>query len=405
MDDKRPRGRPKKHAHFEELVKGLKAGAKKRPTYLNGVGVLKGARDTTAFVKVTLRRANSYRGRHIPAGSSVEIKLGALTSWSWEELEAERVRYQGLADRGEPLEPAAAMLFADHAEAWLDLKKAQRGYGTAKGNVRVHLSPTFGKKALAEIVVGDIDKWVAAQRETHKPASVQRQLGTLKAVLNYAVKTRRLEKNPAANVEPIHGIEGRRRYLSEAERKTLFEAAAVMEAEQEARTTYKDHEIKGWLSDFLMWALHSGMRRGEILDLRFPDIARAKNDRSYVHVDKTKGGQARYIDCSEEMLKIVERLRGLKRSKGDDRLFPVSMTTAKRKLTRLWKSAGLGDVRLHDLRRTHVTELVSSGIGLREVAERVGHRDLSMLEKHYAVFKGDSASANKAQELFGGRVV
>ncbi len=90
-----------------------------------------------------------HRGRSIPAGGSVEHKLGKRASWDWPRLIAERDRFQGLADRGEPLEAVEVDTFATYAQGWLDRKKpVLKGYGVTKGHVVSALNPTPGRKAL-----------------------------------------------------------------------------------------------------------------------------------------------------------------------------------------------------------------------------------------------------------------
>ena len=244
-----------------------------------------------------------------------------------------------------------------------------------------------------------IDGSPSSLRVTSRPA-FNWQLGTFKAVLNHAVKVGLLERNPADAAEPIRGIEGRQRFLGPDDLKSVFDAANRIEQEFEERLKYKEHEIKGWLPDFVLWAVHSGMRRQEILNIRLGDIIAGANGKSLVHIAHTKSGKPRNITCTDEMLAIIKRLKKLRRTKGDDRLFPVSLTTAKRKLNKLWRASGIEDVRLHDLRRTHATELVKGGVNLREVAGRLGHRDLAMLEKHYAVYLGDDEAAAAAQTAF-----
>ena len=402
MIELRRRGRPAKFAQYDDLVARLQPGEKKRPTYINGIGVFRGGRGATVWLKITLRRPNAFQGRSYPAGASIEIKLGSLASWSWERLEQRRLDLQGRADRGDPLEDKAPVTFADHAETWLEIKKPSlKSYGEANGHVRNHLNPTFGKLGLGDITVIEIDRWAAKQRKRYKPGSVQRQLTTLKAILNHARKAGLIDKSPTADMEPVRGAEARQRFLTDDELKAVLEKAREMEAESEAREKYADHEIKGWLADFVLWALHSGMRRGEILRLRYADLRAMPNGSTVAILQKTKGGSPRIVTCTPEMQGIAERLKKVRRDAKDDRLFPVSLTTAKRKLTRLWQSCGLEDVRLHDLRRTHAIRLIGAGINLREVAGRLGHRDLSMLEKHYAVFIGDDDSARAAQAVFG----
>lgn len=402
MSEQRRRGRPAKYAHYEQLVQSLQPGEKKRPTYINGVGVFRGQRGATAWVKITLRQPNLFGGRSYPAGASIEIKLGALNSWSWEQLQDRYRDLQGRADRGDPLEDKAPTTFATHADAWLEIKKPTlKSYGVAAGHVRKHLNPTFGTKGLDAITVIDIDRWASKQRKTYKPGAVQRQLTTLKAILNHARKAGLIDKSPTAEMQPVRGAEPRLRFLTDDELKTVLDTAKAMEAAAETREKYPDHEIRGWLTDFVLWALHSGMRRGEILSLRFRDLRALPAGGMVAILQKTKGGAPRVVTCTEEMKAIADRLLKVRRDDGDDRLFPVSLTTAKRKLTRLWAQCGLEDVRLHDLRRTHATRLVSAGVNLREVAARIGHRDLHMLERCYAVFVGDDESAKAAQNAFG----
>jgi integrase len=71
-------------------------------------------------------------------------------------------------------------------------------------------------------------------------------------------------------------------------------------------------------------------------------------------------------------------------------------------LRRRWEeariAAGLKDVTLHDLRRTHGTHSAAAGVDLRTLADRIGHADLTMLQKHYAAVVGTAAT--EAAETF-----
>jgi integrase len=141
------------------------------------------------------------------------------------------------------------------------------------------------------------------------------------------------------------------------------------------------------------------MRRQEILNLKIPDIVIA-NGVASVLIRTSKSGQPRAIPASSEMLSVVARQSSNSRLEGDDRLFSVLLTTVKRKLTLLWKQTGLGDVRLHDLRRTHATILCSNGVDMRTVAGRLGHSDTKMLMSTYAVYQEALSGTNKLNEAF-----
>lgn len=389
----KPVGRPRRYARFEEFEADLPKNMGKRPAYCDGIGIYRGSRDATVWVKVRLPRGGSYKGRSVPPGGSIEHKLGRRASWDWEGLVRERDRLQGLADRGEPLEPDEVPTFAQYAQQWLDRKQSSlRSFGVTQGNVRSALNPTFGKRAINAITPSQVNNWIAQQLKELKPSSVQRQLNTFKAILNDAIRNGLIDRNPADNADKIKGIEARGRFVTADEWKVILETAEAMEAKQDEQKETRPHQIRGWLKLFVKWAYESGMRRTEILDLTWHNI-RDMGELTVVEVVNTKTDKPRYVTCTEEMEAIIARLKKLERDEGDDRLFPVSMTTLKRSLARLWKATGLKDVRLHDLRRTHATILIHNNIDPRTVAGRLGHSGTSMLARHYAVDRGDVAAA------------
>jgi hypothetical protein len=112
------RGRPSRYAEFETLVANLPDVMEKRPKYLQGIGVYRGSREITAWLKIRLPNGGTLKGKTYPADASVEIKMGNLASWSWERLIDKRRELQGRADRGEPLEKAD-VAFGQFAEEWL----------------------------------------------------------------------------------------------------------------------------------------------------------------------------------------------------------------------------------------------------------------------------------------------
>jgi len=399
-DDKRPIGRPRRYAKFEQFEASLPDHMSKRPVYCDGVGIFNGATGSTVWAKIRMPRGGMYRGRTIPAGGSVEHKLGRRASWDWQQLVAERERLQGLADRGEPLEAVEVDTFANYATAWLERKKPiLRGYGVANGHVVSALNPTFGKKALDVITTSDVNRWIGKQSAKVKPATVQRQLATFNAIMNDAVRSGIVDRNPSERADRIKGIEPRQRFVTDEEWQEVLKAADRIELKQEGDKASRPQQIRGWLRHYVAWAYESGMRRAEIHNLTW-DQVRKIGDETVIEVVSTKTGKPRFVTCTTEMVSILAQLRKLHRTKGDNRLFPLSMTTLKRALTALWKATGLPDVRLHDLRRTHATILIQQNVDPRTVAGRLGHSGTAMLAKHYAVDRGDVEAAKR----FGGRL-
>jgi len=391
---KRPIGRPGRYAKYEDLEASLPPVMTKRPAYCDGIGLFRGAKSFTVWIKVRLPHGGMYKGRSVPPGGSVEHKAGNRASWTWQQLEAERDRLQGLADRNEPLEQAQAETFATYAAAWLERRKPTlKGYGISNGHVKSALNPAFGKIALNAITVADVNRWIGKQSATLAPATVKRQLNTFNSIMNEAVKEGVIDANPSQHAKRVKAGEERQRFVTEKEWIVILGTCDRIEHEQEERRELMPQEKRGWLRHFVAWAYNSGMRRSEILGLEWDNVREVEAEHTVVEVLNSKNGKSRYVTCTAEMRNILTALKALPRDKDDNRLFPLSLTTLKRALTALWKETGLKDVRLHDLRRSHATILVSKGFDVRTVAGRLGHTGTAMLAKHYAVDRGDKEAA------------
>lgn len=386
------KGRPGRFAKFDELEASLPA-VSNRAKYHDGIGLYRGAKAYTVWVKINFPRGGIFRGETIPVGGSKEIKLGKRASWDWPTLTAERDRLQGLADRGEPLEAAEVPIFSKYAADWLERKKTtHKSYALNKGHVESALNPTFGKKALNAITVGDVNRWIGQQSAGRKPSTVLRKLAVFKKIMNDAVREGLIEKSPASQADKIRGIEARQRIVTDEELTIILDTADKIEKEQENNAERTPQQIRGWLRLFIIFAFSSGMRRAEILGLTWDKVRKIDEKTTNVEVVNTKSGVSRTVTCTEGMTSVIAALRKLERANGDNRLFPVSMTTLKRSLTRLWKKTGLADVRLHDLRRTHATILISANVDPRTVSGRLGHSSTAML-KVYSAYRGDVGAA------------
>ena len=389
-----PVGRPGRYAKYEKLQASLPDKMTKRPIYCDGIGLFRGSRGITAWIKIRMPHGGVYNGRTVPVGGAIEHKAGNRASWTWQQLETERDRIQGRADRGEPLEAVQAETFAAYAAGWLERRKhTLKGFSISKGHVHSALIPTFGKKALNAITVADVNRWIGKQSADLAPATVKRQLSTFNSIMNEAVREGCIEKNPSAHALRVKAGEERQRFVTEQEWQTILGTCERIEREQEEKREITPQRKRGWLRHYVAWANDSGMRRSEILALQWDNVREVDTDHTVIEVLNSKNGKSRYVSCTAEMNAILAALRNLPRGEGDNRLFPLSLTTLKRSLTALWKATGLNDVRLHDLRRRHATILVNKGFDVRTVAGRLGHTGTAMLAKHYAVDRGDKEAA------------
>lgn len=380
MTHPKPRGR---YAAFEALVEEARSRASKRPVYHYGIGIYAGSNTITAYIKIHLPKGAIHGGRHHPPGASLEIKMGRLSSWPWKALEAARDDYQGKADRGEPLEDEPVLRFSEAAQEWFALRRPHlKGPATVSGHIKKHLTPAFGQTPTDKIGIADINEWQANARVTLTPATVKRIKATLNSIMKYQVRLGRIERNPVSFSDRIKGDEPRTRVLSDSELRKVLKRAGELDERMGEQEDWKTIGAP-WLEDFIIWSLLTGLRKSESHRLRFEDIT-SSSGQVQARIRETKSARPRSVPLGAEAQRVVERTRAIPRREGDRRLFPVSANTLTRRLAELWRTCGVHDVRLHDLRRSYISRLVANGLDLRTVQEVSGHSDLKTLQRHYA---------------------
>jgi integrase len=355
----------------------------RRPKYLNRVGIRRGPKGDTIWVKVHLPYGGIWEGNSLSPGTSIEIKLGWASSVTWAEALARRNELQRRADHGQPLQDSQPATLRAWADDWVSRKKGLiSGWKREELHLRKHLLPAFGDKLLDRLTVLDIEHWIAEKRAAGlRPGYIKRLMNTLKAVLSDAQRAGVLKENVASKVRPIRDTAARQRFLNAGEIVVLVAVA---------------EKIAPWLRDAILWALHSGMRRGEIQQLCWQHI-RELDTGIVVQLQNTKSGKPRSIICTTTMLEVLQR-RAMERVPGEDRVWPIPPMTWRRRWERARAQAGLADVDFHDLRRTNATQAAAAGVDLRTLAARIGHSDLTMLEKHYAMVLG-SAEREAAEKI------
>ncbi len=381
------RGRPRKYRKFDELYDSCPLEMR-RPIYCEAIGIRRGKRGDTIWAKVQLPNGGVWNDKTYLPGHAIEIKLGRKSSVTWEDAVNQHKELQRRADNDEPLEDNPIPTFKVWADDWLKRKQATiKRPDTIKVHLDVHLVPTFGKTRIDRIKPSDIERWLAKTDAAGLSAGyLKRMVNTLKSILYDALREGYLEDNPATKINPISGGPARQRFLEPAEIVVL-----LAEAEQ----------VEPWLSDAIIFALHSGMRRGEIQDMQWSDIATLPDGGRVVFLGTTKGGKPRHVICTKTMSDVLSRQQE-RRVANDERVFPISKMTWRRRWEKARKNAKLDDIDFHDLRRTNATRAAASGVDLRTLAARIGHTDLAMLEKHYAMVVGSSQheAAEKIQDIF-----
>jgi len=171
-------------------------------------------------------------------------------------LSAEKARVEKTVTLG--YAPPSAESLESVSERFLGHQKARltpRSYKREDRILKAHLRPFFGEKTkLAAIRPADVQKYITHRSGEVSPASITKELNVLKHLLTLAVEWELIPTNPAHGVKAPRVPAGRVRYLQPTELRAVLEACPE------------------WLRPIAGLAVATGMRRGELLGLRWLDV-------------------------------------------------------------------------------------------------------------------------------------
>ncbi|MCC6856581.1 MAG: site-specific integrase [Microbacteriaceae bacterium] len=130
-----------------------------------------------------------------------------------------------------------------------------------------------------------------------------------------------------------------------------------------------------YLKPLVTLAIETGMRRGELLSLRWSDF---DGPCQTIGVFRTKNGHPRIVPLTAVAVATIEALP----TKEGELLFPVSPNAVRLAWERLKTRAGVEALRFHDLRHEAVSRFFEFGLSVPEVALISGHRDTRMLLRY-----------------------
>lgn len=307
------------------------------------------------------------------------------------EMVAEMQR-NGVADSG------AKMLIRDLAAKWLaynEQRLAAKSHEIYETTLRLHVLPHIGHVRLADLRPIHIQEFLARLRQEGASDSLlQRVFTVLRAMLQQAVRWELVHKNPADSVLRPRAKRKEARALDPRELRALMEAAC-------------ESPIGG-----LIWtAAFTGMRRGELLGLRWEDV---DFENGVIHVrrnvtvvrgklivsePKTPKSR-RAIPMLQPLADFLAQLRAVARHPfvfARDDGGPLTPSYVEKEFKRVAVCIGMPDLKLHELRHTYATILLQEGVPPRVVQELTGHASLSVLLDTYAhVLKGVTRQAAEA---------
>ncbi len=217
-----------------------------------------------------------------------------------------------------------------------------------------------GDIPISMITGRDVDRYKTARVRRVKPITVNKELSTLKAAFNIAVRWDYIETNPFVGVTRLRIPEKPPEYFTREEVRMLEE------------------ETGGeWLHDLIVLAVNTGMRAGELTSLRWQNV---DLNRRIIHVVssgdfKTKTGRARIVPLNARACALLAERRG----RGEDYV----LTMYGRQIRKNWVSSAFkkivrrlelrDELHFHSLRHTFASWLVQDGVSLYQVGRLLGH--------------------------------
>ena len=274
----------------------------------------------------------------------------------------------------------------------------QPSYESFKKYAIVSIKEYFGEDVkLSEIQYEEIETFrnhlkrkLTRWGTIRKKASINKEMACLRHMLHKAVQWKKIEQNPFERGESLRLKENnqRLRFLSEDEITRLRDASVP------------------YLKNIVDCALNSGMRKGEILSLRWEQIRNGM-----IYLRKTKTDNPRQIPINDALQVVFDDLKkhgepsNVKRLDGKTVLMPKPKTDhvftfqgkplkdVRKSFVQALKTANIEDFRFHDLRHTFASHLVMNGATIKDVQELLGHKDLKMTMRYSHLSQEHKAKA------------
>lgn len=271
--------------------------------------------------------------------------------------------------------PCPRIQFRDLALLWLESRSELKTLDQCRRRLNGRILPRLGSLRLNEITPLVLQ---SLHNEWSKgaPFEANRLIDLTSSILSFAVRMGYLSANPARAVMK-NRERARQRYLDDDEIPRLLDA---IELEPELTTRVA-----------LKVIVSSGMRKNEVLRMRWENIRRPEGGPWTLTVHNTKNGRDLRLElpwqlCAE-LKKLGEKEEGwvFPARQGDGHLSRIENAWSRVRLR-----AGAPDIRAHDMRRTFVWIASRAGHADRDIALTLNHTGVNTLHKHYRPVNEDA---------------
>ncbi|MFL1389249.1 tyrosine-type recombinase/integrase [Pseudomonas tritici] len=369
------------------------------------------------YVRVTAAGFKSYIVRWGRARKRALGRVGILTL-DQARQEATQYLYEA-RNHGEPVAvtqgrkgaalPSLREFIDDTYMPWF--KTHHKGHEKTLHTLDNNFDPIMPQRIDA-ITGRDLDQIRTTWKQNGNRAStVNRKMGSISGVFSRAVEWEYISAHPMAKLKQLKvDSMGLVRYLDEDERNRLYAALVARQDEtraeresmnkwradrgQEQKQSLLNVSFTDHLMPMVLVSLNSGMRRGELFDLKWASVNFTTKIIT-VAGDTTKTSDTRYIPMNPEIDAVLEEWK--KQSDGTSYVFPNQdggrFEDVKSAWRKLLERAKVINFRWHDMRHDFASRLVMEREPLNTVRELLGHSDIKMTLRYAHLAPGTMAAA------------
>ncbi len=216
----------------------------------------------------------------------------------------------------------------------------------------------------------DVEAFRRARSRKWAPSTVKKDLVSLGTLFRWAVARGLLERNPAAPelVRRPREPRGATGYLSREQERVLLENSPP------------------WLRRVILWAINTGMDRGEVVNLTWDDV---DLEAGSVFAPRAKTGIPRTLPLNDTLRAILRDCRRVRNIASGNRVFlgpkgePLTVNQVRMALRRAYRSAGF-DVRgrFRIFRHTFASRLAMAGVDMATIARLMGHSTSTITDRY-----------------------
>jgi integrase len=303
------------------------------------------------------------------------------------------------------LDEKTAVTFEEYSKRWIrehaEVHCKPSTTASYKQLLRLYLTPKFGTSRIDEITRDRVKEVLAGLVAAGKLSrnTLRLILCTIRVIFNHAIDDGIVVQNPAARLGRLTKTDSPK-----------FQASSLTRAEVE-RLLAAVLEICPDFHPLFLAALRAGLRRGELVALKWGDIqfGASEDDKNrYILVQRNyaegrfttpKSRKSRRVDLSKELRRTLLELRDKRlleaflngrTSIADDLVFPSKAGTVLDPANLIHyhflpavEKAGLRRIRFHDLRHTFGSLLIQGGASLAYVKEQMGHSSIQVTVDTY----------------------